>query len=109
MRDCCETVLNFAGDAPAGVAEQGREFFFEPVVLIGLSDEVEDGQAVFPFCQAQASSELLEKDGQGFSWAQEEYRIDFRDVDAFVIEVNDEDRSELPVGVWDLFCLPAQR
>ena len=116
MRDCRETVLNFASNAPAGVAEQGREFFFEPIVLIGLTDEVEDGQTVFSFCQAQASSELLKKDGQGFGWPQEEYRIDFRDVDAFVIEVNDEDEadtafSELTPGgcavgsVWLLFII----
>ena len=94
MRDGGETVLDLTRDAAAGIAEQSGEFFFEPVVLVCLSDEVEDGQAVLAFGQSQAASELLQEDGQGLGRTQEENRIDLRDIDALIVEVDDEDEAD---------------
>ena len=94
MRDGGETVLDLTRDAAVGIAEQSGEFFFEPVVLVCLSDEVEDGQAVLAFGQSQAASELLQEDGQGLGRTQEENRIDLRDIDALIVEVDDEDEAD---------------
>ena len=59
------------------------------------TNEVEDGQAVFMVMQAEPAAKLLQVDGEAFCRPEEENRIDLRDVDALVVEVDDKNKVDL--------------
>lgn len=58
-----KSFLDFFLDDDMMLAEERCEAAGKVVLAAGLCDEVEDGEAVFPFREAQAAAELLEEDG----------------------------------------------
>lgn len=92
-----ESVLNLARDAVVGVGEKRGKFVFEVVSLIGLADKVEHGETLLVFGEAQAAAELLQEDRQRFGGAKEEDGVDLGDVDAFVIDIDDEDEADFAI------------
>src|ERR1035437_997610 len=72
--------------------------------MIRPSDEVENCQAVFSLGLAQSTAELLQEDCCTLCWPEEEHRVDLREVEAFVEEVDREQDVHLP-----LYEPPARR
>ncbi len=61
-----------------------------------IPDEIEDSQALLPFGEAEPPPELLEKDRETLGGAEEEDGVHLRDINAFVVEVDNEDEMDLP-------------
>ena len=93
LGDGDKSVFDFPGDAAAGIGEQSCEFIFKIIALIGLADEVQHGQAFFIFRKPQTTPQLLEENGQRFRRAKEQYRIDFWNVHAFVVNIHHKDEA----------------
>ena len=72
---------------------QGAEPLLEVVVPVRLPDKIEDGQAFLPLVQAQPSAQLLEEDGEALRRPQEEDRVDLRDIDPLVVEIDDKNEA----------------
>lgn len=60
-----EAPLDFIRQTSVSFIQKGSEFRFKVVFLIGLSNEIEDGKAFFPFRETQSTSELLEEKWSG--------------------------------------------
>src|ERR1700679_2573978 len=58
---------------------------------MGLANEVEYGQALLLVfsVQSQAAAELLQEDRQAFGRAEEQHRVELRDVDALIVQIDD--------------------
>ncbi len=82
-REVGEILLHFLVDGKAVPGEERFQFGIDPVATVGLADEVEYGEAVLARCMAQAAPELLEEDGQALGGAEEQHRVDLRDVHPF--------------------------
>ena len=54
-----KAVFDFAGYAASCIRQQCRELIFKVIFLIGLTDEIQYGQAFFIFGQTQAAAQLL--------------------------------------------------
>ena len=67
----------------------------ESVLGVGLADEVEHRQDALALRPPQAATELLQEHGRALGRAQEQDRVDLGNVDAFVEDVDREDRSNL--------------
>ena len=90
-----EASLDLLADLLCRSAQQSPVAKVEAESSMRVADEVEDGQASLAFMQPQPAAQLLEEDGGGLRGAQEEHRIDLRDVHTFVEEVDSEQRGEL--------------
>ena len=60
------------------------------------ANKVKDSQTFLPFLKTEATAELLKEDGETLGWPEEENGIDFWDINAFIVEINDEDEVNLP-------------
>ena len=110
-RTCCRATRSIRIVQPAGrcvkpcstcsstrhrrVGQQRPVAQVEPEVAVGLADEVEDGQALLVLGQPQPAAELLEEDRQALGRAEEQHRVDLGDVDALVVQVDDEQEVDL--------------
>ena len=102
-----KSIFDFLGYAASGVGQQGGKLILEVIPLVGLADKVQHGQAFLVLLQPQATAQLLEEDGQGLGGAQEQHRIDLRDVHALVVNVHHENEANLaahqpPLGGFSL-------
>ena len=57
---------------------------------MSLANEVEYGQALLLVVQSQAATELLQEDRQALGRAEEQHRVELGDVDALIVQVDDE-------------------
>ena len=81
---------------PAGrMRAQGAEPRCEAKFASLSADKVKDRQAVLVVMEPKAPPELLEVHGQALSWPKEHDRIDLRNVDPLVVEIDDEDDVDL--------------
>ena len=92
-----KSVCDLPLDIGARAAEQRAESSVEAELLPMRADEVEDGAGALPGGLAQASPELLEEERRAVGWAEEQKRVDVRNVDALVEEIDREDDAHLPV------------
>lgn len=69
FRHVRKSLLDLFVDDDVMLAEERCEAAGKVVLAACLCDEVEDGEAVFPFRKSQAASELLEEDGHAVRWS----------------------------------------
>ena len=81
-----------------GIGQECPVTQVEPELAVSMADEVEYGQALFLFVQPQAAAELLEEDRQALGRAEEKHRVDLGDVDALVVQVDDEQDVHFPTA-----------
>ncbi|KAF5041882.1 hypothetical protein DSECCO2_518460 [anaerobic digester metagenome] len=81
---------------PSARREERRNPLPEPEVSVVVPDEVEDREAFLPVREAEAPTELLDKDRETLGGAQEEDGVHFGDIDTLVVEVDNEDEVDLP-------------
>ena len=67
----------------------------EAELPVRLADEVEHGHAVLALVAPQAAAELLQEDEGALGRPQEQDRVDLREVDALVEQVDGEERPDL--------------
>ena len=94
-RQVREPVLDLLVERHRGVGQERPVSQVETEVAVGLADEVEDGQALLLLEQPQPAAELLEEDRQALGRAEEQHRVDLGDVDALVVQVDDEQEVHL--------------
>ncbi len=79
---------------PAGrFGSECAEASIESELFAVVAYEVEDGAGCLSLGAAQASAQLLEEEGWAVGGAEEEEGVHHRDVDAFVEEVDGEERG----------------
>src|SRR5678815_1732376 len=61
-----------------------------------LADKVEHGEAVFACRMTEAAAQLLEKHGETFGGAQEQYGVDFGNVETLAEYIAGEEEGDLP-------------
>ena len=93
LGDGNESVLDLSAHAAGCVRQECCKLILEIVLPVRLTDKVQHGQAIFILSQTQTTAELLQEDRQGFRRTQEEYRIDFRNVHALVVDVHNENKA----------------
>ena len=64
---------------------------------MSLAYEIQYGQALLPLMKPESAAELLQKDRQALCRSEEQDRIDFRDIDALVVQVDDKENVQLTV------------
>ena len=62
--------------------------------LVLTADKIKDSEAVLAREEAKPAPELLQEHSEGFGRTQEENGIHFRDIDAFVVKVNDKNKFD---------------
>src|SRR5712692_912978 len=100
------TVFDFLIDAPLRVVHQRSEPHLPVVVSMSLSDEVEDSQTILPIIQPQPTAELLQKDSEALGGAEQQNGIYFRNVNPFVVQIDDENKVDFTVDEPSLHRLP---
>ena len=65
------------------------------IIRILPPDKVQHRETFFSFTEPEPSSELLEKDGHALGGTQEQDRVHFGDIHAFVIQINNENKTDL--------------
>ena len=93
-----EPVLDLPLDVRAAAAEQRPEAPVEPELACGAADEVEHGADRLAGRLPQPASELLEEQRRALGRAQHQQRVDGRNVDALVEQVDGEDDADAPAG-----------
>ena len=93
-REVGEIQLHFLVDGEAVPGEERFQFGVDPVAAVGLADEVEHGETILARCMAQAAPELLQEDGQALGGAEEQNRVDLRDVNTFAQLVDGKEEGE---------------
>lgn len=91
-----ETVLDFLAHNHAAASQHGLQAAGEIVFAVGLGHKVKYGQAVFVLCQSQAAAQLLQKNSHAIRRTQEQHRVDCRNIDAFVEQIDDKEERNLP-------------
>ena len=81
-RQVREIHFNLLIDPAALCSEQCTEFPVYPVFSVRLPDKIQYRQTILLWRMAQATTELLEKNGETFSRAQEQNQIDLRYIHA---------------------------
>jgi hypothetical protein len=94
-RQAAETVLDAAHQFTARQAGQARQQAVEPELGAVLADKVEHQAALLARCQAQAAADLLLEQHRALRGPQQQQRVDHRQVDAFVVEVDRHQRTQL--------------
>lgn len=74
--------------------------------FVCLTDKIQHGQAFFVFGQTQAAAQLLQKHGQRFRGTQEQHRVHFRNVHAFIVNIHNKMKRSSPETS---LCLAALR
>ena len=92
-----ELELDFPLYVSARTTEQGSVAAVEAKLLAVRADEVEDSTEALAGGLAQATAELLQEERRALGRAEHQHRVDCRDVDAFVEQVNGEHRLDSPV------------
>ena len=85
-----DLAIEFSGRLGADRPQTRRE---AELAALG-PDEIQYGQAFLLVVQAQATSQLLQVDGQALRGPQEQDRVQLGDVDAFVVQIDDEDEVD---------------
>lgn len=80
----CETALYLVFDVARMTAYQRLKAVFIAKLRTRVAHEVEHGEMVFAFMQTQASAKLLKEHRGALRRAEEENRVDFRDVHALI-------------------------
>ena len=86
-----EVVLDLALDVAPAAAEQRAEAPIEAELAAMVADEVEHGAERLSAGASQPAPELLQEEGRALGWTQQQQRVDVRDVDALVEQVDGED------------------
>ena len=95
LRRRYKAVLDLPGQAARGVGEKRSKLVLKVILSIRLADKVENGQALFILCQPQATTQLLQENRQRFCRSKEQDGVNLRNVNAFVIDIHDEDKTHL--------------
>jgi hypothetical protein len=61
---------------------------------MSLTNKVEHGEALFILVKTQSAPKLLKKNGETLCRSKQNNRIKFRDIDALVVEIDDEDKVD---------------
>ena len=78
------------------IGKERGKFLFKIVLSVGLSNKVQNGQTLLTFSQPEAAAKLLQENCQGIGRTQKENCVYFRDVHPFVINVDYENKADLP-------------
>ena len=93
-RQAAETVFDAVHQFAARQAGEARQQAVEAEFGAVLADEVEYQAALLAGCQAQAAANLLLKQHRALRGPQQQQRVDHRQVDAFVVEINRDQRAQ---------------
>lgn len=93
-----EALLDLPHQVLAGAAEQRAQAAVEPELATMLADEVEHRAQQLAIRAAQAAAELLDEQRRAVGRAQQQERVDARQVDALVEEVDGEQHLQAAVA-----------
>ena len=85
-----------AVDLGAGPARERAEAINESEAAMCIADEVKNGKARLAFFVSKAAPELLQEDCRAFGRAEEQHRVDARDIETLIEEVAYEQDVDLP-------------
>ena len=78
-----------------GIRKQDTVLCIEMIIRILPPDKVQHRETLLAGTEPEPPSELLQKDGHAFGGTQEQDRVHFGDIHPFVVQVNNENKTDL--------------